>query len=192
MMAITARSRSPLMSVSSLNPPPVFFLQLHFRCDRDGIEQYAHLLSLHDGRDAHGAAEFRPLDEQRRVILNDLLDDEPVEKPAQRGQVLLDGGRRQRLGFDISGDVQRPDGSQVQAVFLAPAEELRGSLHIGRARVFVTDSRREEFQEMLTGPVTSRRDDRGQRKFRRSNRWDDFDAQLAHNLQNDFVKPEPP
>ena len=50
-----------------------------------------------------------PLTNQRRVIGNDLLNDKPVEKPAQRGQVLLDGGRRQRLGLDIGGHMQRPD-----------------------------------------------------------------------------------
>jgi hypothetical protein len=50
--------------------------------DRDRVEQKPHLLGLHDGRDANLAAEFRPLDEQRQIIGNDLLDDQPVEQAA--------------------------------------------------------------------------------------------------------------
>ena len=75
-----------------------------------------HLLGLHDRRDADLPAEFRSLDEQRRVIRNDLLDDEPVEQAAQRREVLLDGRRGHGLDFDIGRDMQRPDGSELQLV----------------------------------------------------------------------------
>jgi hypothetical protein len=134
--------------------------------NRDGVEQLAHLPGLHNRRDTHSTAEFRALDEHRGVFGNDLLDDEPVEQTAQRGQVLLDGGRGQRLAFDIGGDVQRPDGRQPEIMVLTPAAELGDGLNIGRARVFVADRRGgEEFEEILAGFVAGARDDGGHGKF---------------------------
>ena len=132
----------------------------------DGIEQLAPLLSLHDGCDAYLAAESRTLDEHRGIFGNNLLDDEPVEQAAQRGQVLLDRRCRQGLGFDIGGDVQRPDRGELKVVLFTPAEELRSCLDIGRARVFVTDRGGEEFEEMLAGFVAGGSDDRRHRKIR--------------------------
>jgi hypothetical protein len=49
-----------------------------------------------------------------------LLKDEPVEEPAQRGQVLLDGRRGQLLGLDIGRDIQRPDRGQPEIILFAP------------------------------------------------------------------------
>ena len=69
------------MSATSLYPPTMLPRDLDPARNRDGIEQDAHLFRLHNGRDAYFAAELRAFDEQRRVIGNDLLDDEPVEKP---------------------------------------------------------------------------------------------------------------
>jgi hypothetical protein len=112
----------------------------------------------------------------RRVIGNDLLDDKPVEQAAQRGQVLLDGRRGHRLGFDIGGDVQRPDCGELQIVFFAPAEELSGCLDIGCARVFVADGGGEEFEEMFAGFAAAGSDDCRHRKIRWKHGRDNFDA----------------
>ena len=104
-------------------------------------------------------AEFRPLDEQAGFIGNDLLDHEPVEQAAQRRQMLLDGRGGERLAFDIGGDMQRPDGGELQLILLAPAEELRRRLHVSRTRVLVADRGREEFEEVLAGFVAGIGDD---------------------------------
>lgn len=131
--------------------PAVVPRNLHLARSGDGIKQLAHLIGLQDGRDADLSAESRPFDEEGRVIGNDLLDDQPVEQSAQRGQVLLDGRGGERLAFDIDGNVQRPDRMQLQLVPLTPAAELSHRLHIGRARVFVANRGGEEFEEMLAG-----------------------------------------
>jgi site-specific recombinase XerD len=57
----------------------------------DGIEQQAHLLGLHDGR------EFRAFDEQGGAFRDDLLDDEPVKGLRDRAAIAINGytfGRR--------------------------------------------------------------------------------------------------
>src|ERR1035438_9539774 len=94
MMAIPARSGRPFKSTTSLYPPAVFRRHLDLTRNLDGVEQMPHLIGLHDGRDTHLTAESGTFDEHRRIFGNDLLDDEPVEKAAQRSQVLLNGGFR--------------------------------------------------------------------------------------------------
>jgi hypothetical protein len=102
MMAMAARSRSPLQIRDLIIPPAVFLWYLDLPRRLDKIEQQTHLLSLYDRRDAYLTAESRSLDEHGRILGNDLLDDEPVEQAAQCRQLQFDGGRGQRLGFDIS------------------------------------------------------------------------------------------
>ena len=166
MMAMAARSRRPLMSGTSLYPPPCFFGTLICRVMGMESSSRRNCSGFHDRRDANLPAEFRPLNEHRRVFGDDLLDDEPVEKAAQRRQVLLDGRRGQRLGLDIGGDMQRPDRGELQTVFFTPAAELGNGLYIGRARILVADRGGEEFEEMLAGFVARSGDDRRHRKIR--------------------------
>src|ERR1035437_2886218 len=154
------------LDVRNLFIPPVFPRDLDPASNWEEIQEQASLLALHDGRDANLAANFRSLNKQRGVVGNDLLDDEPIEKATQRRQVLFDGRSGQRLGFDISGHMQRSDCVQPQAIFLTPAAKLRGGLDIGGARVFVADSGGKEFKEAFAGFVAGRGDDRRHRKFR--------------------------
>lgn len=121
---------------------------------------------LHDGRDADLTAESRAFDEQGRVLRDDLLDDEPVEQPAQPCRVLLDGRRGHRLGFDIGRDVQRPDRGEPKIVLFAQRKELHCGLDVRHARIFVADRGGEEFEEMFAGVVTDCSDDRRHRKIR--------------------------
>jgi hypothetical protein len=57
--------------------------------------------------------------------------------------------------------MQRPDSGEPQLILLAPGEELRRRLHVSRARVLVTDSGSEEFQEVLAGFRAGAGDDSG-------------------------------
>ena len=83
--------------------------------------------------------------------------------------------------------MQRPDRPELKAVFFAPAEELRDSLNIGGARVFVSDGRGEEFEEMLAGFVTGSRDNRRHRKIRCRHGGDNLDARFAHKCKFDVI-----
>ena len=65
--------------------------------------------------------------------------------------MLLNRRGGERLAFDIGGNVQRTDSGELQLIVLAPGEELRGRLHVSRARVLVADRGREEFEEVLAG-----------------------------------------
>jgi hypothetical protein len=100
----------------------------------------------------------------RRINRKHLVDDEPVEKHADRSKVLLDSrfrrGRLQRLY--IGGDVQRLDiGKLADLVALDPAEEQAHGPVIGHARVPVTNLGGEKFKEaprgMLAGVGDHRR-----------------------------------
>ncbi len=150
--------------------------------DLDRVEQQAHLLGFHDGRDAHLTAEPGTLDEQGRVFRNDLLDDELVEQATQRSKMLLDGRRGHRLGLDIGGDMQRPDCGEPKIVLFAPAEELGCGRHIRCARVAIADGGGEEFEEMLAGFITGCGDDCRHRKIRRKHGGCNFDAWFFHKL----------
>ena len=79
--------------------------------------------------------------------------------------------------------MQRPDCIQLKAIFLAPFAELRSSLDVCRARIFIGDCGAEEFEKMFAGFVTSRSDDCRQRKIRWKHGGDDLDARLFHKLQ---------
>ena len=67
------------MSGTSLIPPTVLLRNFDLPHDRDGVEQLTHLICLHNRCNANLSAELWTFDEQRRVIGNDLIDDEPVE-----------------------------------------------------------------------------------------------------------------
>lgn len=141
------------------NAPAVFPRNFHFPRDADGIKELAHLVRLQDRRDADLPAESRPLDEERRIIGNDLLDDQPVEQSPQRRQVLFDGRSGERLPLDIGGDMQRPDGGKLQLILLAPAEELRRGLHVRLAHIRHAVCGGEEFEEMFARLVSGIGDD---------------------------------
>jgi hypothetical protein len=107
--------------------------------------------------------------------------------------VLLDGRRGHGLGFDIGGDVQRPDRGELKIVLFAPAEELRCSLNVSRACVFVSDDSGEEFEEMFAGLAAGGRDDGRHRKFGWKHGGGNFDAWLFHKLHICWLrKPNAP
>jgi hypothetical protein len=87
---------------------------------------------------------------------------QPVEQHAERGQVLLDRGRREQFGpwrkepglqiLDERGDVDRLDGCELaDAVGLAPGCEAARGIQVCVARVIVLDLGEEEFEDPLGG-----------------------------------------
>lgn len=93
---------------------------------------------------------------RRRILANDLTDDQPVEQPADRRKVLLDRRRavdvRQHL--DIGRDMMRADFAELgEILHLEPGEELAHGDAIGGARVRVADVRGEEIDEAQPGAL---------------------------------------
>jgi hypothetical protein len=93
--------------------------------------------------------------------------DQPVERHADRGEVLLDGrlGRRGLQRLDIGGDVQRLDiGKIADVVPVEPGEERPNRPIIGQAGVAVVDLGGEEFEETARDIVAGGGDHRRQSK----------------------------
>jgi len=96
---------------------------------------------------------LRPAHRMRRIDGEHLAGHQPVEQVANGGEVLFDrrlgGGRQQRLY--ISGDVERLDLDQADAVAFEPGEERADRPIIGHARIPVADRRCEEFKKAARG-----------------------------------------
>jgi hypothetical protein len=93
-----------------------------------------------------------------RILVDDLADDEPVEQPADRGEVLLD--RRcavaMRQHLDIGRDMMRADFAKLnETLQLEPGEEAAHGDAIGGARIRVADMGGEEIDEAQRGPRRS-------------------------------------
>jgi hypothetical protein len=76
-----------------------------------------------------------------------------IEEPADRRQVLFDGGLGERGAelFDIGGYRDGLDLMKLQVALVGPVEELFHRARIGRARVAVTDVGGKEFDEAAAG-----------------------------------------
>lgn len=81
---------------------------------------------------------------------HNLAGREPIEQVADRGQMLFDGRRRERLllPLDPRRDMQRPHSSnRCHTGRRAPSQETCGSVHIRGSRAWVADVRREKINE---------------------------------------------
>jgi hypothetical protein len=110
-----------------------------------------------------------------RVNVDDMIDNEPVEQHADRGQVLLDG-RRRDLGLKIldeRGDMERLHRREfIDALAGAPGSEAPVGVHIGAAGMVIVDLASEEFQDALCS-LRRGREERRRLEIRRR-REDDF------------------
>ncbi len=84
-----------------------------------------------------------------RVEVEDAAAGQPVEAPADGGEVLLDGGGRSGFGqrLDVGGDVHRLDVEEGQAMPLAPGEEIADGPGVCLAGVAVADGGGVELDE---------------------------------------------
>ena len=103
---------------------------------------------------------LRPADRMGRIGGQHLAGDEPVEKHANGGQVLLH--RRlfvaDQLRLNVGRNMQRLDVvDTAELVVVGPGEELADRPVVGHARVLVPNGRREEFQEPPGGLGRRRR-----------------------------------
>ena len=115
------------------------------------IEELPRLGRGQDRRRALGDDVLRAAHGRGRVHGEDLADDEPVAEHADRGQVLLDGRNRARVGPDVGGHVERGDRGQAEASVLAPGQKLPHRPPVRRPRPLVRDPPREELEEPLDG-----------------------------------------
>jgi hypothetical protein len=100
---------------------------------------------------------LRAADRVGRVGSDDRAGDQPVEKHADRGQVLLD--RRLRHGvlqvLNIGRHVKRLYiGDAADAVPVAPAEKIANRPVVRHAGVLVADGGGEELEEPARGLIT--------------------------------------
>ena len=72
-----------------------------------------------------------------RIGRHDLAHYQPVEQPADRGQLLLDAGRRGRTlqPLHVGADIERPNCRKHEAAALAPGQKVRAGPRIGAARM---------------------------------------------------------
>src|SRR5205823_3058654 len=80
-----------------------------------------------------------------RVQDDNVADDEPVEQPADGGEVLLLRRDAARMLSHVLTDVARRDASEPEAPLFAPREELPGGPGIRRAGVAVRKLAVEEL-----------------------------------------------
>jgi hypothetical protein len=86
----------------------------------------------------------------RRILVDDLADDEPIEQSADRRKVLLDRRRAVVASqqFDVGGDVMGADRAELgHALHLEPGKEAAHGNAIGGPSVQVADMRGEEIDE---------------------------------------------
>jgi len=123
-------------------------------CDWHTVEQLPRLFGRQHGRLAFFHDVFGAAHGVGRIHLKDVADHQPVEQHAERGQVLLDRGRRE-LAFELldeCGDVEGLDGGEFpDASPLAPCREAARGIHVRLARVVVVDLGGEEFEDALGG-----------------------------------------
>jgi hypothetical protein len=84
-----------------------------------------------------------------RIDVDDMPGNKPVEQHPERGQVLLDCGRRKPVLqiFDEGGHVERLDLRKLEnAVAGTPVSEAACGIHVGAASVIVADLGCEKFQ----------------------------------------------
>ena len=89
-----------------------------------------------------------------RIHLKHMAEHQPVEQHAERGQVLLDCGRRELALelLDECGHVEGLDGGEFpDAAPLALCREAARGIHVRLARVVVVDLGGEEFEDALGG-----------------------------------------
>jgi len=162
MRPISARSRNPTRSGRSARGT-VFGGGFD---DRDAIEQRTGLVSRKDRRLAFFHDVFRAAHGMRRVDVDHMPGDKPVEQHAECGQVLLDG-RRRNLGLQIldeGGDMKRLDaGKLIEISLSAPGGEAPGGVHVSPAGMIVIDLAGEEFQDALCGFRCGREERAGRR-----------------------------
>lgn len=102
----------------------------------------------------------------RRIHVDYLADDEPVEEHSYRGQVLLYGRFCKSLteALDIPRDMHGLHVRQVvHAALGAEFRKLAGRVVIGPPRVLVLDVRCEEIEEALRRPSLVKKQGRGLR-----------------------------
>ena len=105
MSPMSARSRSPMIE-------SVF----------DRIEERPRLVSFQDRRLAALHDMLRPAHGRGRIHRNDLSGHQEIEEHADRGKMLLHGGRRARMVLDIGGD---DDGGDLGRAFARDAFRTR-------------------------------------------------------------------
>ena len=126
------------------------------RCaDRlDALEQLAGFLGRQHGRLAFSDDVFGAAHGVGGVYLQNVAGHEPVKEHAQRGQVLLDGGRgaRSLQVLDEGGDVEGLNvGEPGDAAALAPGVKTPRGTQVGPARVGVVDPGGEKLQDAPGG-----------------------------------------
>jgi hypothetical protein len=127
----------------------------------DAVEQLPRLGCIEHRRAALFRGMGGPAHRRSRVVRHDLAGDEPVEQVADRGQLLLDGRRRRRLGLQLDprGHVQRLYlNERWHASAGAPPQKIPRRPRVRTPRVRIANRRREEFQEADAGPLAGRRD----------------------------------
>jgi hypothetical protein len=93
---------------------------------------------------------FRAAHCARRADFDDVAGEQPVEQHSQRGEVLLDGRRRELALqlLDEGRDVDRLHrGELIEATSLAPRSEAARGVEIGFTGVVVVDLGGEEFED---------------------------------------------
>jgi len=127
---------------------------------RNAVEQLAGLLGGKHGRLAFFDDVFGTAHGVGRIHVDDVADHQPVEQHAERGQVLLNRGRRKwfLLQFlvlqvlDECGDMEGLDAGELSdSVALAPFREAPCRVQIRLARVVVLDLSGEKFEHALGG-----------------------------------------
>jgi hypothetical protein len=155
MTAMSARSRRPvavLVSIAAMS---------------------ARLFAVEHRRAALRHDVLGPAHRVCRIDLDDLADHQPVEKHAQRREMLFDRGLGQVQLLDVGGDVRRLHRRErSQPAVLAPAREPAGRMEVRPTRVRATDMGGEEPEEPVCrlrvgqkqrGPRVAERRERGRR-----------------------------
>ncbi len=108
----------------------------------DTVEQRACLLGGKNGGFAFLDDVARPANRARRIHRNNLADDEPVEKHADRGELEFHRGCGNPAAefLDVGRDVERADGAEIgEPVVLAPGGKGRDRSGVGLPRVRVAN-----------------------------------------------------
>lgn len=132
----------------------------------DGIQKLPRLVRFQDRRLSALHDVFWSANGARRIHRDYLAGDEPVEEHADGREVLFHGrsGTLTLKLLYIGSNHHRVELIEhCDPVTVAPSEELSNRLSVSRSGVFVSNRRREEFEEPPRCAFAGARDDRRQR-----------------------------
>jgi len=118
--------------------------QAQDRLRLDRLEKAARFGAAQDGGLATFGGVLGAADGGGRVHAEDAVDDQVVAEHANRGEVLLDGGCRTRVLFDVGRDDHRLQLREGDTPLFAPGAESGDGGGVGAAGVLVADLDREE------------------------------------------------